>query len=353
MPDIHSSAITPAGTPGGRFFALLATGLLALCAGYAALVLHSAPWAEARQLDRIFPFYEWRTRPFSAAELACAWRVLAATAGLLALALALKAAGRGERAAWTQENRQVVGVLLATLRGLTRTERQVAGWVFVGLTALRTVMSLPAVTPEYDDAASYTLFVTKGLLAVSAYYPLPNNHVLSNTVSWLFYQAHPGFWWTMRLPVVLAATGACVLLFVGLLRARAGFRPALLAIVLFSLAQLSLYHAAVGRGYWLLSALAGVVFFCALALGAGTARRRAAWTALVVGGVLGLYTVPTFALVLASAFSWMGVHFCLQRAGKQLVHLTLAAVLVAIGSLVLYAPLLFVSGPGIFFGNGF
>ena len=72
--------------PGGRFFGILSMGVLALCAGYAALVLHSATWAEVRQLDAIFPFYKWRIRLFSAAELNRVRELL--TGGALALGAA-------------------------------------------------------------------------------------------------------------------------------------------------------------------------------------------------------------------------------------------------------------------------
>ncbi len=343
-------------TPDARFFGLLAFGLLAVCAGYAALVLHSATWTEARQLDAIFPFYKWRTRAYSAAALASAWQALAGAAILLGGITGVLAAtpkGRAACALWRREMRGAAAELSGSFRTLPAGQQRIAAWSLAALTAVRAYMSRPAVTPEYDDVPSYELFASKSLLAVSAYYPVPNNHVLSNTVSWLFYHVNPGFWWTMRLPVVLVATVATALLFAGLLRARAGFRPAGLATLLFSLAQLSLYHVAVGRGYWLLTALAAVVFFSTLALRAAAPHPRAAWTGLVVGSVLGAYTVPTFALVLASALSWLGLAFLQQRAGRPLAWLVAMGAAATAGSLLLYAPLLFISGPTIFFGNGF
>jgi hypothetical protein len=331
-------------------------GLLAVCAAYAALVLHHTPWAEARQLDAIFPFYKWRTRVFSAGELAAAWRLLAGSAAVFgtgALLLAAGAAGRAERRACWRELRTTASSLRRAVAQLPAHHKWGAAAALLALTVFRVVLSLPAVTPEYDDAASYTLFVSKGLLAVSAYYPLPNNHVLSNTISQLFYNVYPGFWWTMRLPVVLQAAVATAVLFVGLLRERVAFRPALLATGLFSLAQLSLYHVAVGRGYWLLTALAGVAFFSTLPLARGTTQPRAAWSLLVVSGVLGAYSVPTFALVLASSFTWLGWAFLRRKAAGAVAKTAAAGVIIAAASLLLYTPLMFVSGPGMLFGNGF
>ncbi|GAA4023978.1 hypothetical protein GCM10022409_04840 [Hymenobacter glaciei] len=224
----------------------------------------------------------------------------------------------------------------------------------LAITALRLFMSIPAITPAYDDAASYALFVSRGLLSVTSYYPLPNNHVLSNLVDWLFFQVNPGFWWTMRLPVVLAAALATWLLFIGLLRARVSFRPALLTVVLFSLSQLSLYHATVGRGYWLLMVGAALVFFATLELSsAAPTRPRRTWLELVVGGLVGTYSVPTFVLVLVSAFSWLGFRAIRRRQWELLLQTALAGAIISAGTLLLYAPLMLVSGPDKLFGNGF
>lgn len=342
--------------PGARFIGILAVATLAGCAGYAALVLHSATWAEARQLDAIFPFYKWRIRLFSAEEFARAGQLLTGTAGvlaLLAISVIFPPAGRAECRQLGREVREVFGGLRRVVVALPAAQQRMAALLLLVLTTFRLVISLPAVTPGYDDVPSYEMFASKSLLAVSGYYPVPNNHVLSNTISWVFYHLNPGFWFTMRLPVVLAATVATGLLFAGLLWARASFRVAWLSTLLFSLAQLSLYHVAVGRGYWLLTLMAMVAFFGSLALANDTRQPRAAWTGLVVSGVLGLYTVPTFALVLGSAFSWLGLGYLRRRNWPALGWLAAQGAVVVVGSLMLYAPLLFVSGPAIFFSNGF
>ncbi|QKG52507.1 hypothetical protein [Hymenobacter sp. BRD67] len=122
----------------------------------------------------------------------------------------------------------------------------------LGLTALRLYHSF--VIQPFDDATSYELFVREHLLVVSSVYPYPNNHVLSNLLSWAFYQVQPGFWWSMRLPVLLVSTTATVGWFLALLR-RSSFGVALLAVGWFGLLSTGLYYAATGRGYWQLIGL--------------------------------------------------------------------------------------------------
>ena len=336
-----------------RFSGLLGAGLLSLCVGYAALVLYSATWTQARDLDYIFPFYTWHIQSFSASEYANTRNSLGIAAVLLAAitaALAAGSANRLELSALSHEARLSWARLGIGFKALSASERQLACWSLAVLTVLRVYFSL--YNPEYDDAVSYEVFVSKGLLATAAYYPIPNNHVFSNTISLLFFQISPDFWWTMRLPVLLISTGATLFLFAGLLH-RAGYLVALVATSLFSWLQLSLYHAGVGRGYWLLIWLAGVVFFSMLELLAGRGRHRAAWASMLVAGVLGCYTIPTFVYVLASAFSGLGLAFLHRRQWTQLLQLSLVGTFIGLATAALYAPLLLISGLRIFARNGY
>jgi hypothetical protein len=340
-----------------RFYGLLALAVVGLSAGYAALVLYSASWPEAAALRT---YYDWQPRAYVAAEFAGLRGGLAglAVAALgLAVGLSRCPAGRaqGPGPGLGLELRQVWRGLGAGWRGLRPGQRRWALGGLLALTALRTCASLVLVPA--DDAVSYEVFVRARLLGVSAVYPFPNNHVLSNTLAWVFYQVHPGFWWSMRLPVLLTATGATGLWFLALLR-RSSFRAAALAVGSFSMLQLSFYHAATGRGYWLLVGLVAVGFFAVLELspaaGPGAPRRgRAAGLALVVSGVLGLYTVPTHAYFLLSAYGWLALGQARRRAGRELAITAGLGGLTLLAAGLLYAPLLLIAGPGLLFHNAY
>ena len=350
-PGVAAAAHRLPGVP-FRFFGLLAAVVVALTAGFAAVVLRQTNPEEVRQLDRIFPYYHWHVRAVSGplAQSAAYLGVVSALALVCFQLLSLGQTAKREKHAWRAKSAGTA----AGWATLPLPQRRLATATLLVITAIRLLMSIPAITPAYDDAASYALFVSRGLLAVTSYYPLPNNHVLSNLVDWLFFQINPGFWFTMRLPVVLAATLATVLLLRGLLRARVSFRPALLTVVLFSLSQLSLYHATVGRGYWLLMIGAALVFFATLELsGASPTPTRRAWVGLVVGGIVGAYAVPTFAMMLVSAFSWLGVRAMRLRNGRLMLQTVLAGSIIAAGTLLAYTPLMLISGADKLFGNGF
>ena len=350
--------------PPARFFALLALLTLAACAAWATAVLASGSYAEARALDGITRHLAWHIRAFGPGDWRTATGGLAALAGLLGLA-ALAALARCPAEARAL-GRELGGSLLAHGRGLARLPRHqqrlaLAG--LAGLTALRLYFSLsqPA---HAEEIASYLWFVRRGLLAVGAYYPVPNNHVLANVVAWGFSWLHPGFWFALRLPVLLTATVVTTGLF-ALGRRVAGFWAALLGTGLFAGLQLSWYFAAAGRGYWLFFGWAALVLFATLALGTGTRRPRAAWAALLLGSLGGLYTMPAFAYPALAAWAWLGASAWqsggLRRPLRRFWSRALPALLALLGvgatlgagTALLYAPLLLVSGWKALAGNGY
>ncbi|MGI4823048.1 MAG: hypothetical protein ACRYFV_17710 [Janthinobacterium lividum] len=250
-------------------------------------------------------------------------------AELRALGIELQQVGQRAWQAWSQ---------------LPVGQRRFFGGQMLLLTAVRLYLSGTVVW--LDDATSYHLFVRHGLLAVGAYYPLPNNHELNNLISLGFYQVHPDFWWSMRLPVLLISTAATGLLFRVLLQ-RLGYWPALLVAMTTSWLQPNLYHAASGRGYWLVLLLTGLIFWAMLALldlPSLASRGRAEWLILVGAGVLGSYAVPTFAYVLFSAWSWLGWLAIRRRHWVLLGQAVVAGLLIITGAVGLYGPTLYVSG---------
>jgi hypothetical protein len=72
----------------------------------------------------------------------------------------------------------------------------------------------------------------------------------------------------------------------------------------------------------------------------------------VLSGVLGLYTVPTHALFLASAYSWLALQTW-RAGGRQLLVIGAMGGLTLLGAGLLYAPLLLLSGVGSLLHNSY
>jgi len=331
----------------GYLIGLLAAWLLAGCAGYSATILYIANASEAAVLAASFTPHWPAGHHLAASYTQLRLALAGAAAGLGGVGGTLAWAGRGHgasrlwRRAWWQAGRY--GDAQAW-HALSPRQRHLALALLALLTGIRLVVSRLLIA--YDDSFSYALFVSKSLLTVNAWYPFPNNHVFSNTLSWVFYQVHPSYWWSMRVPVLLLSTAGTIGWFLGLLR-HSNFRVTILAVTLFSFLGASLYHTTEGRGYALILVFSCLGFFSTLRL-ASTTR---GWAGLAIAGVLGLYTVPTFLYFLVAAYSWLGVGWLRQRAYRYLLNLGGVGLITLLGAAMLYAPLLLVSGPAALFQN--
>ena len=349
--------LSPSSTPSGWFFSVLLLGTLALCAAYAALVLGQASYAEVLAMSRITYHeggYKYLPVLVSAAEFALAQRIVIIGAGaLLATSLGLLLIGqaRGQLATLASETRAALTGAGRQLTALSPSQRRAAGFSLALLTLVRIYFGIVK-SYHSEEVASYDFFISRGLLAVTSFYPIPNNHVLTNTLNWLFFQLNPSLWFTLRLPIFIVSTAGTVALFAGLLRFGT-FRTALVALTLFAWVQLSMYNAAAGRGYWLLMTLAGGHFFAMVALLARPEAPRVAWAVLLGTGILGCFTVPSFAYVVLSAMSYLGLVFLRRRAWNGLGQTVALGLGIAGGSALLYTPLLLLSGWQRLLANGY
>lgn len=241
--------------------------------------------------------------------------------------------------------------LLAPWRRLPPAERRTAGLLLAGLLLARAYFVLHY--PLYgDEVVTYLSFVREGPLSAVSFYPIPNNHIGYSVLCWLASLISPNIYWTMRLPTLLVSAAGTALVGLLLLR-RVGFRVAALAVFLFGFFPYALFQAAVGRGYFLMAVCAQLAFLAAWELLRGTRRPRLAWALLMGSSAAGLYAMPTFLLVFGSLLAVLGGHYALRGHGGTLRALALAAAVTGLGTALLYAPVLVVSGPRALFANSY
>ena len=197
---------------------------------------------------------------------------------------------------------------------------------------------------RYDELQSYLFFVREGPAATACFYPLPNNHVFFNLCCTLLAPVlgHEQPMLLMRLPSYLVAAAGTALSYAVLTRFT-NFRLATLVTGLFSLSPPALYYAAMGRGYYLQFVLMQLGFFAAVHLGAGGRYQRLGWLVFIGSGILGLYTIPTYAFPLASLVAGQALVLRLNG-GRPLAPLLLATVVIGVTTALLYAPVGAVSG---------
>ena len=341
-----------------RFHILLAALVLMAASGALSLLLGPASYAQLRGLGQVV-FVEDGLARLPLALTPDRYAALRGLlyggfgAGLLATAALLRTRPyRQELSALVREVGAAGAGLGRTVRGLTRTERAVAGGLLALVLVLRGWVLL-RYGFRHDEVLSYVAFVRPGPLAGAAFYPLPNNHVFFNLCAgalrpWL----EPAAPLLMRLPSFAAAAGGTALSY-ALLARLAGFRLATLVTGLFNLTPAALLYAASGRGYYLQLVLLQLGFFAVVELGRGPRYRRLGWAVFVTSSVLGLYTVPTYAYPLASLLLGLGLVLGASpgQLGAHWRPLLLSAALIAAAAALLYTPVGAVSGWGRLLAN--
>ncbi|GAB3224388.1 hypothetical protein GCM10027346_04470 [Hymenobacter seoulensis] len=248
-----------------------------------------------------------------------------------------------------QELHHALASVGEALARLSKAERWLGGLVLVGVLALRIYYFLvyPLGT---DEVATYDYFVRGGPVAITSFYPIPNNHILFSLSCWVV------SWFThhdvliLRVPTLVVSLFGTLVTYALLLRLT-NFRVATLAVGLFCFSPLSVYYAVVGRGYFLLITLAILQFLAALAILHSKHYQRLGWGVFVITGVLGMYTIPTYAYPLASLGFWLTVVFLRRRDYAALGHVLGAGGCIVLGTLVLYGPIICVSGLQALTGN--
>lgn len=338
-----------------RFLGLVAVLCLLAASTYLVGLFGPASYAELARLGNIV-YYEYNPVGAACLRLAltpdryAAFRACGGTlfggSLLAALILLRRPAYRQQvrRLGW--EFRRAGAALLRTGRRLSGPEQLVAGALILLIGGARLFWLVnDALSP--DETMSYDTFVQEGRLAVTSFYPLPNNHVFYNFLAWLLTPLLPGHVrLVMRLPSLLVSTVGTALSYALLTHLRS-FRVATLATALFCLTPATLVYAVAGRGYGLQLVCVQLAFFAAIALLTAPSYRRLAWTVFIVSSIVGLYTVPTYASPLAAlGTGLLGASWRLapQQRWRFWGQLFFAGIIIGVTTVVLYSPVGCVSG---------
>jgi len=198
----------------------------------------------------------------------------------------------------------------------------------------------------HDEAYTYVAFASRALRHIITDYHLPNNHVFHTILVFLSTSLLGNYPWTVRLPAYLAGVlviPACYL--AG--RGQYDKKIALAATALVSVSPVLIDYSANARGYSLLCLITLAVL--ALAAYIKEHRNLIAWTLLIILSCLGFYTLPTMLYPFSMVITWLLISalvrdVALEYGKRFLVYLLISTTMVLILTLVLYAPILYVSG---------
>jgi hypothetical protein len=219
----------------------------------------------------------------------------------------------------------------------------VAAGAAILVTAVVVRVAFLDVPMRYDEATTYNNFVSKPLYVALANYATPNNHLLHTFLAKVSVALFGNEPWAIRLPALIAGIALVPATF-ALTRILYGRTAAVLAAALVAASSTLVEYSTNARGYTLV-ALATVVVFIA-AVRALDRDSAGAWAVVAVVGALGLYAVPIMIYPLGGVFVWTLVSGWL--AGRPvrplLTRLGVAALVVTVLTLILYAPVYAASG---------
>ena len=196
-----------------------------------------------------------------------------------------------------------------------------------------------------DEAASYVFFISKGLLVSATYYPGTNNHILFSETAVVFNSFFHNPIISVRLPCLLASTVTILILFI-YLKNKFGLVPALLGAILFAFSSPNLFFSIQGRGYALLNLFVLVSF---ISLQQALVGKRVFGYLFVLSSILGFYDMIIFLYPFASFIVYALIKY--GREKKVVIRLLLYGLVVAFGVILLYLPVLLLSGYNAISGN--
>ena len=201
----------------------------------------------------------------------------------------------------------------------------------------------------WDEATTVVRFSSRTLLDVISDYSMPNNHifhtVLVHMSTGLFGIAPV----IVRLPAFLAGLMIVPVSF-WLMRRLFDDNTAVLTAALTAVAPAMVEYSTQARGYTLLTLLFLIAFVNATYLREHSSIT--AWIIFIISVTLGFYTIPTMLYAFGVVALWLLFAAPQHRRKGLFVELTLASLAIAIGTLLLYLPVLFRSGYKRLFANG-
>ena len=209
---------------------------------------------------------------------------------------------------------------------------------------------------QYDEAWTFFKFTSKSIFTSISYYPAPNNHVLHSVLTNLTALLPIDYFFALRLPSILVSVFTVALLF------RMGNRlfsyPWALVLSLFVPSFFSsLEYSYMARGYSLVLFFTLILYYIAIRSIQHLREKKSIppkyYWYIATAITLGAYTMPSFLYPCFSIMLWVGVLLLIKKQWIALQKMSITLAIVGLFVILLYAPILLISGFDSLFNNGF
>lgn len=284
------------------------------------------------------------------------FRLRVSSAGFLLAAL-LAALYRRRLQTWIEEAiwpmPRFLGDATRSVVGAWRADGKLVAWVVAALTVLGTILRVRFLFGPvgFDEADTFVSYASRPLYLGLSWYRAPNNHLLYTFlmhITWRLFGDHE---WVLRLPALLAGI---LLIPVTYWTGRVLYdkHSALIAAALVTAASPIIFYSVNGRGYTLVC----VFFLLLLILGRYLLDHDSSpgWLLWGLVAAVGLYTIPIMLYAAGTVTLWLalsGRNMETERRGRLFAGLGSAIAVTGFVTILLYLPVLVVSGPKSLFAN--
>ncbi len=209
---------------------------------------------------------------------------------------------------------------------------------FIGLCYL--MVSVPL---GYDELFSYSIFSGKGIWTSVSYYPVPNNHVLYNSVTSFFVQLPGSIELLIRIPALLA-TMVTVWYFFKLCYRQFGGTVAVISVgFIMCIYPFQLFSFS-ARGYAFVNLCCVLILYAVVKLKEDPFSKKYR-SLFVLTGFLGMLSVPSFLYVLLPVYSVRFIYVLIQEQKKGLFNFVKECIITGLLVFIGYSFILLLNSP--------
>ena len=203
-----------------------------------------------------------------------------------------------------------------------------------------------------DEAFTFINYVNPGFAASLSYYNLTNNHILHSLLCNVFNLLPVSPVYTLRIASFIVGAVTLIVVFI-LFRKLLSNKAAFFAFLFFSFVPPIIQYGFLARGYSLILLFTTISTFVLFELVHDNKNRKKHWLIFIISSVLGFYSIPIYLYVFVSHFVFYFIY--LVRVSDDIIRnlkeLVVISAIIGLLVIVLYSPIVLVSGLDALIGN--
>ncbi len=195
----------------------------------------------------------------------------------------------------------------------------------------------------YDEAWTFLNFTDRSIISSVTYYSAPNNHIFNSVLTNIFNHLPLPVTVRLRIPAFIAGILFLIVFYI-FSRRWLGHKVAVLLLLILSFLTPQLFYSFAARGYIFVLLFATICYFISIRLTETITNESRNLFYFSVCSVLGFYTMPSFLYPYATLNIYLLAFAIINGRKTLLSSLIIWGVVTVLGVIILYSPVLAISG---------